>query len=376
MARGDAAPGALRFVPTSILVTGGAGFIGSHVVLRLAKEYPQYRIVVLDKLDYCASVSNLSDALETDRVILVRGDILDRALVREVLREHRVDAVMHFAAQTHVDNSFGNSLAFTLNNTLGTHALLEACREVGGVRRFVNVSTDEVYGDTSHGLADGVQETSTLEPTNPYSAAKAGAEMLVKAYQCSYGLPCVITRGNNVYGPHQFPEKLIPKFAILADRGLPLPVHGTGVATRSYLYVEDVAEAFDIVLHRGEDGQTYNIGTQDERTVVDVARDVLSEVDEWRGREGKAQSSSSVEFVRDRLFNDRRYFICDKKLAELGWRERTPWREGLRKTVQWYLGKGRDGYWDEALVEKTLQPHPEIAPQADCVELPMLGLQK
>lgn len=216
MARGDAAPGALRFVPTSILVTGGAGFIGSHVVLRLAKEYPQYRIVVLDKLDYCASVSNLSDALgerrrkppdsihsvgcplqravrqekrvfhhvclclpgrdvpscphsETDRVILVRGDILDRALVREVLREHRVDAVMHFAAQTHVDNSFGNSLAFTLNNTLGTHALLEACREVGGVRRFVNVSTDEVYGDTSHGLADGVQETSTLEPTNPYS---------------------------------------------------------------------------------------------------------------------------------------------------------------------------------------------------------------
>jgi len=181
--------------------------------------------------------------------------------------------------------------------------------------------------------------------------------MLVKAYQCSYGLPCIITRGNNVYGPHQFPEKLVPKFTLLAARGAPLPVHGDGSATRSYLYVEDVAEAFDCVLHRGAEGQIYNIGTQQERSVLSVAEDIARAVQEHLGGAGGA---ARVEHVRDRLFNDRRYFICDRKMHALGWRERTPWAEGLRRTVGWYLGEGARGRWGEAEVAEALRAHPEL----------------
>ncbi|EFN53003.1 hypothetical protein CHLNCDRAFT_7301, partial [Chlorella variabilis] len=323
-------------------VTGGAGFIGSHVAIRLLKRY-SYKVVVLDKLDYCASMHNLREAQDHPRFKFVRGDItggLD--LVQYVLREEGVDTVLHFAAQTHVDNSFGNSLAFTANNTYGTHVLLEACRVYGRVRRFINVSTDEVYGDTSHSLLAGLPESSSLAPTNPYSAAKAGAELMSLAYLTSYNLPVIVTRSNNVFGPHQFPEKLIPKFVLLASRGERLPVHGDGLATRSYLYVADVAEAFDIILHKasgggsglfgtatGQVGQVYNIGSQQERTVLDVAADICAVF--------RLPAGSQVEHVRDRAFNDRRYFICDAKLSALGWRESTPWEAGLQKTVDWYL---------------------------------------
>lgn len=257
---------------------------------------------------------------------------------------------MHFAAQTHVDNSFGNSLAFTMNNTYGTHVLLETCRLYGKIRRFVNVSTDEVYGETSLGRDTGLTENSRLEPTNPYSAAKAAAEMMALAYYTSYTLPVVTTRGNNVYGPHQFPEKMIPKFILLASRRDTLPVHGDGQSIRSYLYVDDVAEAFDLILHKGVTGEVYNIGTQKERTVIDVADDICKIFD--------LEPTESITHVRDRAFNDRRYYICDNKLAELGWKEHTPWEEGLKKTVDWYLKKGFAEYWDNGNVEAALQPHP------------------
>lgn len=200
--------------------------------------------------------------------------------------------------QTHVDNSFGNSLEFTMNNTYGTHVLLEAARKHGKIRRFINVSTDEVYGESSLGKEKGCDETSTLEPTNPYSAAKAGAEMMVRSYMTSYKLPCIITRGNNVYGPHQFPEKLIPKMTLLASRGQALPVHGNGQAVRSYLHVRDVARAFDTVLHKGVIGEVYNIGTQKERSVVDV---VSAIADYMKVDMGK------IQHVEDRAFNDQRY---------------------------------------------------------------------
>ena len=252
----------------------------------------------------------------------------------------------------------------------------------------------------------GLDEGSSLAPTNPYSAAKAGAEMVARAYSTSYSLPVITTRGNNVYGPHQFPEKLVPKFTLLASRGAPLPVHGDGGATRSYLYVEDVAEAFDVILRKGVTGQTYNIGSQRERTVLDVARDITRIFEEKRRKEeeeeeegrrggggagdnggggdgGKGPPSSSnpapppppppppprsspIRHVRDRAFNDRRYFICDRKLAALGWKETTSWEEGLRKTVDWYLetmkgsGSGGNGYWNPADVEAALAPHPVL----------------
>eukprot|EP00891_Asterochloris_glomerata_P003630 jgi/Astpho2/3630/Aster-06921 len=343
-----------EYEPQRILITGGAGFIASHVTRRLIKNYPKYKVVVLDKLDYCATLNNLQEVSSSPQFKFIKGDLQSGDLLSYILETEKIDTVMHFAAQTHVDNSFGNSLAFTMNNTYGTHVLLEACRMAGHIRRVINVSTDEVYGESSLGVEQGLNENSTLEPTNPYSAAKAGAEMMAKAYYTSYKLPIIITRGNNVYGPNQFPEKLIPKFTLLASRGETLPVHGDGIATRSYLFVEDVAEAFDVVLHKGITGEVYNIGTQKERTVLDVATDIA--------RFFKLPKEKIVH-VRDRAFNDRRYYICDNKLGTLGWKERTRWEDGLRRTVEWYLEHGFQAFWDNGDVEAALQPHPIIHPQ-------------
>lgn len=302
-------------------------------------------------MDYCASLRNLEAVCGKPNFKFVRGDIRSLDFLTFVLAEEAVDTVLHFAAQTHVDNSFGNSLRFTLDNVYGTHVLLEACRIYGGVRRIVNVSTDEVYGEQSHGQTESQAETSTLEPTNPYAAAKAGAEMLVKAYRTSYGLPCITTRGNNVYGPGQFPEKLIPKFALLASRGERLPVHGSGQSTRSFIHVEDAAAAYDIILHKGVTGETYNIGSRRERSVLDVARDICAIF--GRGIEG------SVQLVEDRRFNDRRYFIDDKKLKALGWEEEVDWERGLRQTVDWYLGAPLAEFWEERDIQAALQAHPK-----------------
>lgn len=328
----------------NILITGGAGFIGSHVARLLAVEYPSYHIVVLDKLDYCASMCNVPIGVE-----FVRGDVQSFDLVCHVLKRHAIDHVMHFAAQTHVDNSFGNSLAFTLNNTYGTHVLLEACREAGTIKRFVNVSTDEVYGDTSHGAEDGLAEHSILEPTNPYSAAKSGAEMICKSYMHSYGMPIIVTRGNNVYGPGQFPEKLIPRLVVRGLRGRTLPIHGDGSARRSYLYVEDVARAFDIILHKGVDGEVYNIGIDSEKTALDVAKDIAARL---------SLPSDRIEFVRDRAFNDTRYYIGSQKLHALGWTPRVGWEEGLSRTIEWYKNIVPEAYWGWK-VSHALEPHPK-----------------
>jgi UDP-glucose 4,6-dehydratase len=308
-------------------------------------------VVVLDKLDYCATLKNLECIKDHPNFKFVKGDIKSADLIVHVLQTESIDTVMHFAAQTHVDNSFGNSLAFTLNNTYGTHVLLEACRVYGHIRRFINVSTDEVYGETSLGHAEGLQESSALDPTNPYSAAKAGAEMVARAYYTSYQLPVIVTRGNNVYGPHQFPEKMIPKFILRALQHQELPIHGDGLAKRSYLYVDDVAEAFLAVLTRGDVGEVYNIGTTEERSVLDVARDICA----YFG----LKREKHVHHVRDRAFNDRRYYISDRKLAGLGWQESVTWEEGLKRTVEWYKHVNPGSWWDNGSVETAIEPHPK-----------------
>ncbi|PNW86369.1 hypothetical protein CHLRE_02g083800v5 [Chlamydomonas reinhardtii] len=361
---GNGTPEVEPYEPKNILITGGAGFIASHVVIRITKNYPQYKVVVLDKLDYCASLKNLGSVANLPNFRFIKGDIQSMDLISYILKTEEIDTVMHFAAQTHVDNSFGNSLAFTLNNTYGTHVLLEAARMHGRIRRFINVSTDEVYGETSLGKTTGLVESSHLDPTNPYSAAKAGAELIARAYITSYKLPVIITRGNNVYGPHQFPEKLIPKFTLLANRGADLPIHGDGTSVRSYLYVEDVAEAFDCVLHKGVTGETYNIGTERERSVKEVAKDIAKFFN---------LPESKVVNVRDRAFNDRRYYIGSNKLGALGWTERTSWEDGLKKTIDWYINlPNRDEYW-AGDVEMALKPHPVVNANAATVSGPFLA---
>lgn len=322
----------------NILITGGAGFIASHVTLLLAEKYPEYNLVVYDRLDYCSSVKALEPLVNTGRIAFVKGDIQSMDLVKHILKEHKIDTVMHFAAQTHVDNSFGNSLEFTLHNTYGTHILLEACRSMGSqIKKFINVSTDEVYGETSLHVNEGLVEESIMEPTNPYSAAKSGAEMLCRAYMHSYKMPIIITRGNNVYGPHQFPEKLVPKMILLANEGKKLPIQGNGLSVRSYLYVTDVAKAFDCILHKGQVGETYNIGTTDERQVIDVVCDIAL-------RFG-LDPEQYIEYVEDRPFNDRRYFIGSQKLEALGWSQEVDWETGLSMTIDWYTKILKRPFW-------------------------------
>ncbi|CAL9084578.1 unnamed protein product [Musa textilis] len=336
------------YEPKNILITGAAGFIASHVANRLVRNYPQYKIVVLDKLDYCSNLKNLNPSRSSPNFRFVKGDIGSADLVNYLLITESIDTIMHFAAQTHVDNSFGNSFEFTTNNIYGTHVLLEACKVTGQVRRFIHVSTDEVYGETDEDAVVGNHEASQLLPTNPYSATKAGAEMLVMAYGRSYGLPVITTRGNNVYGPNQFPEKLIPKFILLAMRGQPLPIHGDGSNVRSYLYCEDVAEAYEVVLHKGEVGHVYNIGTKKERRVIDVAVDICKLF--------SLDPDTVIKFVENRPFNDQRYFLDDQKLKNLGWSEKTIWEEGLKKTMEWYMSN--PDWWGD--VSGALLPHPRM----------------
>ncbi|KAI5662019.1 hypothetical protein M9H77_21342 [Catharanthus roseus] len=336
------------YKPKNILITGAAGFIACHVANRLIRNYTDYKIIVLDKLDYCSNLKNLNPSQSSPNFKFIKGDIASADLVNFILVTESIDTIMHFAAQTHVDNSFGNSFEFTKNNIYGTHVLLEACKVTGQIKRFIHVSTDEVYGETDGDAVVGNHEASQLLPTNPYSATKAGAEMLVMAYGRSYGLPVITTRGNNVYGPNQFPEKLIPKFILLAMSGQPLPIHGDGSNVRSYLYCEDVAEAFELILHKGEVGHVYNIGTDKERRVLDVATDICKLF--------SLDPNNVIKFVENRPFNDQRYFLDHQKLKKLGWSERTSWEEGLRRTMEWYV-KNPDWWGD---VSGALVPHPRM----------------
>jgi UDP-glucose 4,6-dehydratase len=333
------------YVPKNIFLTGGAGFIGSHAAINLCKKYPQYNIIVYDILDYCACLENLDELKDLPNFKFIKGDISSSDLVNFVLSEYKIDTIMHFAAQTHVDNSFGNSFAFTKANIFGTHVLLECAKNFKNINRFIHVSTDEVYGEGETFDCKPMDEESILEPTNPYAATKAGAEFLVKSYHRSFKLPCIITRGNNVYGPHQFPEKLIPKFTNQILRGLPVTIHGDGSNTRNFLYVEDVARAFDVILHKAQVGMIYNIGGTNELPNIQVAKDLIRIL----GKEDEEEDY--ITYVPDRKFNDLRYTINSSKLHELGWKEEMSWEEGLKTTVEWYKKyTSRYGNIDSALV--------------------------
>jgi dTDP-glucose 4,6-dehydratase len=335
--------GSTRFTPLpgtrNIMITGGAGFIASYVLRHFTIQYPEYNIVCYDKLDYCASKNNFEALEGKDNFTFEQGDITDPDRTLQVLKKHHIDTIMHFAAQSHVDLSFGNSYSFTHNNVFGTHVLLE-CSVNAKVQRFIHVSTDEVYGEVE-GDADDLLETALLCPTNPYAASKAAAEMIVNAYHKSFKLPVIIVRSNNVYGPHQYPEKVIPKFTTLLNRGRKMILHGDGSPTRRYLFAGDAADAFDTIFHKGVNGQIYNIGSRDEIANKDLCRLLLAQFgipnedyEKW------------VEHTHDRPFNDMRYAVDGGKVGKLGWVQKTSFEKGLKMTVDWYRRFG-DTWWGD-----------------------------
>lgn len=344
------------FKPKNVLITGGAGFIASHVVIRLVKRYPNIRIVNLDRLDYCSCYKNVEELEKYPNYRFVKGNICSSDLINFVLESEEIDTIMHFAAQTHVDNSFGNSFQFTQNNIFGTHVLLESAK-IYGVKRFIHVSTDEVYGEGTD-TQDPMTEEQVLEPTNPYAATKAAAEFLVKSYHRSFQLPVIITRGNNVYGPHQYPEKLIPKFTNQLMRGRPVTLHGTGSNTRNFLYVTDVARAFECILFKGSVGQIYNIGGTNEIPNIEVARQLIK----CMGMEDRMETL--ITFVPDRVFNDLRYTIDSSKLLALGWTEAVSFEDGLRETIEWYRNH-TNRFGD---IEAALVAHPRAGLEKSVVE--------
>jgi dTDP-glucose 4,6-dehydratase len=306
-----------------ILVTGGAGFIGSNFIRFHAEHHADHPLTNLDKLTYAGNLENLEGLSSAAQYEFVKGDICDAALVSRLLEEH--DAVVHFAAESHVDRSILDTSDCFETNIRGTHVLLEAARRAG-LRRFLHVSTDEVYGSMAAG--EWASESSPLRPSSPYAASKAAAEMLVMAYAHTYNVPAIITRGSNNYGPYQFPEKFIPLMVTNALEDKPLPLYGDGLQQRDWIFVEDHCRAIELALHRGQPGEVYNIAAGECRTNLDVIRTILKLLD---------KPESLIRHVTDRPGHDRRYALDASKIqSELGWKPRESFEQGIRKTVGWY----------------------------------------
>lgn len=323
----------------TILVTGGAGFIGSNFIFYLLKKYPAYRIVCLDKLTYAGNLSTLSSVLDRPNFRFVRLDICDREGVFRHFEEERPDIVVNFAAESHVDRSILDPGIFLQTNILGTATLMDACRKFG-IRRFHQVSTDEVYGDLPLTRPDlFFTEETPLHTSSPYSASKASADLLVLAYHKTYRLPVTISRCSNNYGPYQFPEKLIPLTIVNALHEKPLPVYGTGENVRDWLYVEDHCKAIDLILHKGREGEVYNVGGHNERKNIDIVRLICKAL---------GKSESLITYVADRKGHDLRYAIDPTKIhTELGWLPETKFEDGIQKTIQWYLNN--KSWWQEII---------------------------
>lgn len=327
-----------------LLVTGGAGFIGSNFIVDQLDRHPERELVCLDKLTYAGNRENLLPALERPNFKFVRGDIADREAVNTLFEEEKPDAVVNFAAESHVDRSITDPAVFLRTNVMGTQVLLDACRTYG-IQRFHQVSTDEVYGDLPLDRPELLfTERTPLAPSSPYSASKAAADLLCQAYHRTYGLPVTISRCSNNYGPYQFPEKLIPRMILNALSDQSLPVYGQGLNVRDWLYVTDHCRAIDLILEGGRPGQVYNVGGHGERRNIDVVKGILAQL-------GKPESL--ISFVEDRKGHDLRYAIDPALIRrELGWRPDICFEEGLGRTVRWYLDNRR---WWEHIVDGSYQ---------------------
>ncbi len=349
----------------NILITGGAGFIGSHVVRLFVNKYPDYHIVNLDKLTYAGNLANLKDIEDKPNYTFVKADIADLEEMRRIIREHEITGIIHLAAESHVDRSIKDPFTFARTNVMGTLALLQAAKEYWESlpekyegKLFYHISTDEVYGalelthpegtpapfttkaSSEYDMAYGTEfflETTKYNPHSPYSASKASSDHFVRAYHDTYGMPTLVTNCSNNYGPYQFPEKLIPLFINNIRHGKPLPVYGKGENVRDWLFVEDHARAIDLIFHKGKPGDTYNIGGFNEWKNIDLIKVIIKTVDRLLGNP-EGQSEKLITYVTDRLGHDLRYAIDSRKLqSELGWEPSLQFEEGIEKTVRWYL---------------------------------------
>jgi len=306
-----------------LIVTGGAGFIGSHFVDQRLRRHPRDRVVVLDKLTYAGNPANLAAVRKNPNFKFVKGDICDAGIVDRTIKRYGIEAIVNFAAETHVDRSILQPEDFTRTDVLGTQVLLEAVRR-HGLKRFLQISTDEVYGSIERGL---FRETDPIKPSSPYSASKAGGDMLVLAYRHTYGLPVLLARSSNNYGPRQYPEKLIPLFITNALEDRPLPLYGDGMNTRDWIYVEDNCSALDLILEKGQLGEVYNVGGGNTRTNREITAGILKSLD---------KPESLIHPVADRLGHDRRYALNSRKVMTLGWKPEWTFAKALQHTIQWY----------------------------------------
>ncbi len=309
-----------------ILVTGGAGFIGSNFINYMLAKYPDYRIINLDKLTYAGNLNNLKDVKNNKNYSFFKGDICDKNTVEKLIKE--VDMVINFAAESHVDRSITEANTFVQTNIFGTYILLQAAKKFK-IKKFIQISTDEVYGSIDNG---SFREDSLLKPSSPYSASKASADMLVTAFNVTYNLPTVITRSTNNFGPFQYPEKLIPLFVTNLMERKKVPVYGDGLNVRDWLHVIDNCEAIDFILHHGKEGEIYNIGTNNEKTNLEITKKILK----FLGKD-----ETCIEYIADRLGHDRRYSLDYSKIKKLGWKPKLEFNKALKLTVDWY----KDNKW-------------------------------